>query len=451
MNELLETLKAEVVGLTQLMKEKSDKGQSAEVRDLSEKLAQAQKDLAARKTQFEVGTKIDVNKKDLETRLDELYIAKALSRTEDGRFDQAAYDRVAKLKRYAEAVDTIKASGWTADGLTAGTDGAGQDFVPTAFSSTLMEEVWLKLEIANLFKRIAMPAPTYTLPFSPGRIIARASGEQTAVTKDKPATDQIIFNAKKIMSTVEMSDEFEQDSIVPALEFLRKQLIDGFALAQETMCLNGDTGQNAYVVALAGEDCRKLVKGIRADSIASGATHDLAAAVAFNGDGREFRAMRAKMGKYGKAPSDLAYIVNMVTYNEMLKMTGYQALYQYAGAVTTQGELGRIDNIPIIVSELCPMGTTAGGSATDASDVVGGLTAAGKFDAGAGVKTFGTAVLVNKNAYMWGDRKEFTLELVRNGLYGTTNLVGSQRLDFEKVLKSTDKTCASLINISTVA
>ena len=432
MNEL-EILKSDLAELTRVMKEKNDKGQANEVKELSEKLAAVQKELAERKHSFDVATTIKAEKKDIDSAMDELYIASALCIKQDGSFDKAAYAKIKELPKYA---DVIKASGYTADGETAAGTGTGAEFIPQAFSSTLQEEVWLQLQVAALFQRINMPAATYTLPFAPGRLLARAAGEQAAVTKDKPKTSKIVMTAKKIMSTVEMSDEFEQESIVPALQFLRSQLIDGFALSQETMCLNGDTGTNLYATALTGEDCRKLVKGIRADASDAAAGN---AKVDFATGGLSadnLRSLRAKMGKYGKNPSDLAYVVSMADYNKMLGFTGYQALYQYAGAVTTSGELGRIDNIPIIVSELIPNA----GLATDAGDVLGGLTAAGKFDGTTYTKT--TAVLVNKNGYAWGDRKQFTLELYRNALFGTTNLIGSQRLDFEKILAATDATCA---------
>ena len=124
-------------------------------------------------------------------------------------------------------------------------------------------------------------------------------------------------------------------------------------------------------------------------------------------------------------------------HTKMLKFTGYQSLYSYgAGAVILNGELGRMDNIPIIVTELLPKP----GLGTDAADALGGLNAAGKFDGATYTKA--TGVLVNKNAYMWGDRKEFALELWRNPMNQTTNLIGSQRLDFEKVLGATDPTTA---------
>lgn len=431
--EQIEILQKDVAQLTQLMVEKAEKAQDSEVKELSDKLAEVQRDLAERKKEFAVGTQIKVDRKELDTRMDELFIAKALCTQKDGSFDRAAFDKIKAVTVYADA---IKAFG-DVDAMTTTGTGTGAEFIPQAFSSSLQEEIWLSLEIANLFGRISMPASTYTLPFNPGRIIASKGVEGGTVNKRKPGTDNLVFTAKKIMSIVEMTDEFEQDSIVPALNFLRKQLIDGFALAQETMCLNGDPGTNLYASAITGEDARQLVKGIRADAMDASAGNCKVDLSTGGWSEDNIRALRAAMGKYGKKPSDLAIICSMADYNKMLKFTGYQSLYSYgAGAVILNGELGRMDNIPIIVTELLPKPNLG----TDAADALGGLNATGKFDGATYTKA--TGVLVNKNAYMWGDRKEFALELWRNPMNQTTNLIGSQRLDFEKVLAATDPTTA---------
>lgn len=440
MNEDIARLQGEVVELTRIMKEKSDKGQNLEVKELSDKVTELTKQLSERKHTYAVETKCAPSK-DVEKKMDELFIASALCVKKDGSFDRDAYSKIASRTEY---VDAIKASGFTVDANSAGAAGLGAEFIPLGFSAQLLEEIFLKLEVANLFSRINMPTAVYQFPFSPKRLIARAVAEAAAPTKDKAVTDKIIFTANKLMSNVEFTDEFEMDSIVASLPFVRKQLIDGFVLAQEMMVLNGDKATNIYAAAITGEDCRKYIKGIRADAMATSSTVDnLGAAVA--NDGLMFRAMRAKMGKYGKVPSDLAYVVTMDTYNKMLGIQGYQALYQYAGAVTTTGELGRIDNVPIIVSELLPVAGLATDVGTGSDVALGGLTAAGKFD-GAGLKTMSTSVLVNKSAYSWGDRNTFALETFRNPFNQTLNLVGSQRLDFEKVLSSTDKTSCVAIN-----
>lgn len=440
--EILEQLTGQVAALTQKMADSANAGQSAEVKELSDKLAALQAQVAEKRHQFGVTNGPNMKQADIDTKMDELFIASIVLRGKDGQLNKDAYGAITARPEYRDA---IKATGFTVDAQTSTGAGIGAEFIPTAFSATLREEIWLKLEIANLFSRIPMPAPTFVLPFAPGRTIAHGITEGNASTKIKAQTAKITFNAQKIMSTIEFTDEFEQDSIVAVLPFIRKQLIDGFALAQETMALNGDKGTFLYSSAITGEDCRKLVGGIRADAMNAAAAN---AAVSFATGGftaDNVRSLRAAMGKYGKTPSDLALIVSMKDYNAMLATSwnggAFQNLYSYGqGATLLTGEMGRFDNIPILVSELIPKA----GLGVDAPDALGGLNAAGKFDGTTFTKT--TCVLVNKNAYMWGDRNSFMLETFRNPFNQTMNLVGSQRLDLEKVLSAVDPTTAVGIN-----
>lgn len=447
LKEQIDGLQKDVVQITEHVKELVNlKGITSEVREIADKLTEVQGELKEKKHQFDVGTKLDISKKDLDARMDELKIARALCTNKDGSVNQAAYDKIASMPVYAEATKALEA--FVVDATTSTTANYAADFVVQGFSSTLHEEIWLSLQIGALFSRFNMPNPTYTFPFLPGRLIAKAGSEGGTVTKQKVKSDKIVFNAKKIMAIVEMTDEFEQDSIVPALNLLRKQLIDSFALGMETMCLNGDNSENAALLqgqAFAAEDCRALVKGIRADSmdaLAANTKKEITSMTAEN-----LRAMRVPMGKYGKAPSDLVYIMTMKDYLKCLNDTNfpnYQSLYTYgANAQILTGELGRVDNIPVIVTELLP----TAGLATDAPDVLGGLTATGIFDSD-GLHATGCLVLVNKNAYQWGDRADFSLKLWENPLYGSTNLVGSQRLDFQKVFSKTAPTCVVGYNLA---
>lgn len=421
----LEKSISELTGTLQSKMEKFDET-SSEVRELKAKVAEVAKELSERKHQFDVQKALTANyskekKAELETRLDEIVLFKALCHNVDTKqFNKAAFDQIVKVPVYAEA---LKAFG-DVSAMQTGDSGTGAEFIPTGFSSTLYEEIWLKLEVAQLFGRIPMPTPTYKLPFSPGRMIAKAAAEGGTVTKVKGKTDQLTFTAKKLLSITEFTDEMELDSLVPVLNFLRTQIIDSFALAQESMCINGDTGTNIYSSALTGEDCRKLVLGTRAHAMAKGKKIDFGAASGFTED--NLRAMRAGLGKYGKTPSELAYVMTLTDYFKALAFDGYQKLNEIGGnAVRLSGELGKLDGVPILVTELLP----GAGAATDAADAPGGLNVSGVWDNTTKTKT--TCLLVNRTGFLWGDRKTMDLELWRNPLNQATSLIGSQRLDFE--------------------
>lgn len=423
MNEALEAIQKELAGLTQLVKEKIDKGLSEEAKALSAKIEGLQKEFSTRKTQFELGagSAPTLAKKELETRMDELYIAKTLCVNKDtGKLDEAKFAKITALPEYAEA---IKAFG----DVDASTTTTADSFIPTGFSTTAQEEIFLALQVAGLFGRINMPASDYKVPFVPGRLIAKATLEGGSPAKSKPGDERLTFTAKKIMSIVELTDELEADAMIPVLNLFRQQLINGFALAQDAMALNGDKGTVIYGAALDASDCRSLVNGVRADAMTKGIKIDASTGKCSVAN---IRKMRAAMGKYGVSPSELALIVSIADYMNLLNETNIQTLYQYgANAILLKGELGRIDGIPIIVSELIPDRSNG----TDSADAPGGVLATGICDIGIVANNdFSTFSLVNRSGFMWGDRKEFSLEVWRNPLNQTNNLIGSQRLDFEK-------------------
>jgi len=429
----VESLQRDIVQLTAIMTEKAQKDLTGEVKELSDKLAGVMAELNEKKIQFQAqsGSRTEVNKKELETRMDELFIAKHLCvNKETGLFDAKSWEKVITTDIYADA---IKAFG----DVDASTTTTADNFIPVGFSSQLMEEIFLNLQLAGLYGRINMPNATFKLPFAPGRLIAKRTLEGGSPTKSKPGDAQITFTAQKLMSIVEFTDELDQDAIVAILNLCRKQLIGGFALAQDTVALNGDKTPTIYTTtALDASDCRLIASGIRADALATGTKYDCSTGKC---NVTNIRKMRALMGKFGVSPSKMAILCSIADYNNLLQDTAataggaYQTLDTYgSNAVILKGELGRVDNIPIVITELMP-----NKALVDSPDVPGGVLATGITNLTAagvcGASSLSTFAITNTDAFLWGDRKEFGLELWRNPLNQTTNLIGSQRLDFQKV------------------
>lgn len=429
--EAIETLKRDIVGITKDQAEKIEKGQ-LEFKELTDKVVELQKELADRKVQFEAQTsKTDGITADVAHKADELYIAQALMRTEHGQVKTESLKRLQGMGEYKDAIDVIKATGLTFGGQNIGANIDGNYLVPTGFSSQLYREVFLRLQLAAQFGRMTMGAPHYKLPFLLNRIRGRKGAEATAPTKDKAQFDQLSFDAKKIMANLEFTYELDDDALIPVLPLVREELVKAFALIQDEICLNGDTTTgagniNGDISGADAEDGLLVQNGIRK------LTGSGAQAVDFASGGLSadnLRSLRTKMGKYGISPSELFYAVSVTDYNKILGFSGYQFLYQYgAGAVIANGELGKIDGIPIIVSELVPStGLGANGWAT-----------------GGGTK--GTVGLINKTGFLWGDWKQLLVESFRYPLNQTTNLIGSQRLDFQKITSPTATPAAFGVN-----
>lgn len=429
MKEVLAQLQADVAGITKAMAEKVTKSES-EVKELADKLQGVMKEQSERKHQYETTTALSLEgraKREVEEKMDELFIASViLTSRKSGELDRGRYAEVAKQKDYAIALDRVKASGFNFGGLdSVTTAGQSEAAIPPGFSATMLEDIFLTLKVANLFGRITMPTPSFTFGIAVDRFSARLTGEKLAPTKDNLNFDDIIFTAKKLMATIDYTDEMDADAIAAMLPYIRKRLVDSFGLAQEKIVLNGATNSNIFNGIADTEDATYLTDGIR--------KLEAARNVDFAGAFTEtlLHNLREKLGNYGIDPSKLAYVMSMADYLKCLTpglFPNYQALHTYGqNAIVLKGELARIAGIPIVVTELLPKN----------------LDAAGIYNVAGTKKTCG---LIYTDAYLFGDRKQFGLETFRNPYSQFTSLIGSERLDFKKVVSASATTAAFGVN-----
>lgn len=354
--------------------------------------------------------KADTNLKELQRKADDVYILSQL------------LGRPAKsLKYWAEYDNELR--------KTLGTDivGEGSEWIPTGFSASLIEEVRLALKVAALHQRIAMPQDPYIIPGRAHIAGARFVGEgQTPSHTSSVRSRKVTLEAKKLMDYIPFPYELEEDSIVPILPIVREDIVKSLAYAQENATINGDdsaTHMDSDVTA--ADDPRKTWKGYRAVCLAT-AKVDLAT---FNV--QALRAIRKAMGKYGVQPADLAWVTSISGYVAMIGLPEVLTLDKYGpNATIITGELGRFDNIPIIVSEF----------------VREDLNASGVYD---GVTTNKTEIiLVYRPGFLYGDRRDVMVEVDRSIKSQTVDMVASQRLDFEPRYDITEPLVAIGVNLA---
>ena len=275
--------------------------------------------------------------------------------------------------------------------------GGGFEFVPTAFSANLINQVRLELKISSVFQHIYMPAPTYKIPVEVGPAQAyivpenTADTGQTAIPASQPGTGQITLNSVSMGALVRMSKELDQDSIAPMVPFIQRNLLRGLAQGLETAIVNGDvtaTHQDSNVSA--ANDPQKAWPGLRKLAIGSGWKID-------NGGGAitltQMRRVRALMGIYGYNQEELVWIVGPATYQQMLNIPEANTLDKFGPQATVLvGEMTKIDGIPVIVSPFMKEN----------------LSASGAYD-GTTVNR-GTAILVHREAFLIGDRQTIELD-----------------------------------------
>lgn len=318
------------------------------------------------------------------------------------------------------------------------TAGEGQEWVPTELSSMFIERVNLPLRVAALFPTIQMPTPTYEVPAS--GVSRRRTGkaaEQTADTGQAkfkavtPGTRKVTLSAVKLAGRVLVSREAQEDSIIPMLPFIQEELRDYIAADLEDAIINGDTTathQDSDVTD--ADDPRKLWNGLR-DIAAS-----LTGARIDGGDTKlavaDLRANRKAMGKYGIAPANLAHIVSIAGYIDLLDDSSVLTLDKYGpNATILSGELARVDNVPVIVSEY----------------VRDDLNATGVHDGVTETQTI--AITAHTRGFFRGQRRGVTVEILRE-LYAESDqdaVIASIREDFKPRYPTTENVVALTYNL----
>lgn len=307
--------------------------------------------------------------------------------------------RMEKLGLLQKAVSQMETEETRADeAMSTGQDGFGQDFVPSDLASTVMENVRnANTFVSRLSAPIVMPTSIYTIPVEGGDPTWIATSENanvtgTAVTPSKAGTSDVTLVSKKYSTSIYMSGELDEDSIVNMNTYLGDKLTKSFAEIVDSIRYNGDvvtagTGNvNSDDAAPAAWSYYLhqdgLVKKFIESSIDAGAL-DLA----------DIRAARAELWVKGTRMSDLALVVSVKTYFKLLSLTQVETLEKFgASATIVNGELKAIDGIEVIPSSL-----------------LGDAEADGKVSATPSNNTKGRAILVYKPELIHGFKRGLSL------------------------------------------
>ena len=324
--------------------------------------------------------------------------------------------------------------------LVSTTGGSGDEYVPSNFSAQVVDKVRLELKVAGLHDRIPMLSNPYTLPLEGADMTAYLTAESSVeateagrITASTPGTSNVVFTAKKLAARVVFSEEIDEDSIVAMLPYARRKIVIALANAIETCTINGDTTATHMDGDVSSSaDARKAWKGYRKLAV-TGAKKDAGGDAL---DAADMRTARKLMGKYGVNPNDLAWVVGVSAYAQMLSeddSTGFNQFRTLTDfgpqAVILTGQLGAFDGIPVIVSEF----------------VRENLNASGVYDTTTQTRT--AIHCVNRSRFLFGDRKQITLKTFEDIQTDQMVLVVKQRLDFEPVEDPTATLVGTVYNI----
>lgn len=222
----------------------------------------------------------------------------------------------------------------------------------TVFSSRILRDVQKRLVIGDLFTELPMSSKLLTMQIEADRDATGATwvgstdfgktgtvgGEHTT------ALTNITFMTHKLACKAYMTDETKEDAITPLLAIIRRRLVEAHAEAVEDAFLNGDgSSKPRGLVTLADDDSNSVV------SAASGATASSKVTAL------ELHKMRRKMGRKGTRMNDLALVVSLDVYYDLMEDSEWADVDQVGNAsMKLQGQVGRIYGLPVLVSEYFP-------------------------------------------------------------------------------------------------
>ena len=322
--------------------------------------------------------------------------------------------------------------------------GEGVEWIPTVFSSQLIDLVRAELQVSSLFPTIAMPSATYKLPALLADSIAYKATQNKTVPTDYStkfkasifATRNVTLDALKLAARIMSSNEATEDSIIPMVPLILRNIALSIARGKETWYLNGDSAVTHMDENVTdADDARKLGDGLRKLALAS-ATKDFA-----NGPivYRDWASLQKQQGRYGR-PRGNAVIVSTAGHvelslavddngnNIMLTLKDYGP-----GAVVFEGEVGQIGGSPVVISDFM----------YDDLDVNGKYQTAGVHDRTSALRVF-------RDGHIIGDRREVTVRSSFDLYIETDQMVSvaTYRGDFQPLyVQPTEKTQSVGINI----
>jgi HK97 family phage prohead protease len=246
---------------------------------------------------------------------------------------------------------------------THSTVSVGTDRLETTVSTSIERDIENALILKPMFREINMTSAQMSFPLAPDAGYAEitsattASGAQPNGNVDQRgagygAPYAGVTLTEKLFSTIKMigrgylGNETEEDSIIPILPIIKDAMVRSHARGIENMILAGNTNQGVYTSGAAN--------GLLSFAATNGRTVTAGAPLAsYEVTGADLFGMRKLMGKYGRDPRDIVYIVSQDAWYQLMEDPEWLNADQVtaANAVKLTGEVGRIYNSSVVVCD----------------------------------------------------------------------------------------------------
>lgn len=234
---------------------------------------------------------------------------------------------------YRVAHNALKATGLKANELNYSTQTSyGDEWVSQAWSTRLWESIRQETFVVDKLMERAVEIPqgaeSLVMPLEGADMIwykvAQATGvnattgmPDATVTASKTGTDQKVLSAVKMGARGVWSGEMEEDSIIPWVANLRRQLTLGYAEQMEHAVIDGDTtltastNINNIAGTPAGNEVYTLVNGFRKSALVTTTANSRAGGVLGVDDYIETIKLMGLGGKNARNKDSVSFITDM--------------------------------------------------------------------------------------------------------------------------------------------
>ena len=285
------------------------------------------------------------------------------------------------------------------------TAGSGDELVATLEARELWQDVNLQTLVAPIIPTFPMPSNPFEVPRQLGDVNFFPGTENTVTTDTALATGRTTLTAYELVGQVPYSFTLEEDGVIAMLPEIRAGLVRNVAEVLDDIILNADrsaanniNADGANITANSAGKAHWLLgyDGILhlplVDNTEQANNHNAAVSDDM------FNELRAKLGKYGARPSQLAWVMDVNTFIRAQSVSQFRTMDKLGpNATLLTGMLGAVEGIPVIVSEQMPL-ADADGKVTD----------------GASTNTKGRLLLVNRTQWAQGFRRRLMIDVDRD-------------------------------------
>ena len=278
----------------------------------------------------------------------------------------------------AHILGKITRKGWETDYAKGILEKAGVTYdatssagIDVSVSQAFEEEVRLEQKVAPLFREIQVASGATVLPIAPDTENANwnATGLETTANllEEKGASDnnynvnRVLLQAFRLVSGTFISNDTDEQVVISVLPIITSALARAHAKAIDSAILLGNSSF-AGLVGGAGTDGAGSFLALDSAKVTDPDASGTSDAIT----GANLLSIRSEMGKYGVNPNDVAYIVPIDQYYNLIGDAAFSDVSEVGSdtAMKLVGAVGSMYGSPVIASDALADQTSAGGAVT---------------------------------------------------------------------------------------